>query len=84
MGFERSRVIEAFQTAGDGATLEQALHQLLAGNATDPTNATNNQSQAISTVAADNNIPADVANDIVNSLVSRLDNADQNGEAGGP
>ncbi|KAM1397422.1 hypothetical protein ACFX2I_015004 [Malus domestica] len=84
MGFERSRVIEAFQTAGDGATLEQALHRLLAGNATDPTNATNNQSQAISTAAADNNIPADVANDIVNSLVSRLDNADQNGEAGGP
>ncbi|XP_009338397.1 NEDD8 ultimate buster 1 [Pyrus x bretschneideri] len=84
MGFERSRVIEAFQTAGAGATLEQALRQLLTGNATDPMNAANNQSQAIPTAAADNNIPADAANDIVNSLVSRLDNADQNGEAGGP
>lgn len=71
MGFERSRVVEAFQAAG--GTMEQVLHQLLSENAGNPTN------------AASNNIPTDAANDIANSLVSMLNNnVDQNGEVGGP
>ncbi|PQM42024.1 NEDD8 ultimate buster 1 [Prunus yedoensis var. nudiflora] len=71
MGFERSRVVEAFQAAG--GTMEQVLQQLLSENAGNPTN------------AACNNIPTDAANDIANSLVSMLNNnVDQNGEVEGP
>nr|XP_004287245.2 PREDICTED: NEDD8 ultimate buster 1 isoform X1 [Fragaria vesca subsp. vesca] len=78
MGFDRSLVVEALQ---GGGTMDQAIRQLLSGQAPNPTNAAG-QSEAIPAVDANNNSQSEAATDIANSLASMLDN--QNGQVGGP
>ncbi|PRQ35420.1 hypothetical protein RchiOBHm_Chr5g0079831 [Rosa chinensis] len=77
MAFDRSLAILALQ---GGGTMDQAICQLLSGQAPNPTDAAN-QSEAIPAVNANNNGQSDVAIDIANSLASVLDN--QNGQVGG-
>ncbi|PRQ51698.1 hypothetical protein RchiOBHm_Chr2g0147341 [Rosa chinensis] len=76
MAFDKSLVL-ALQ---GGGTMDQAICQLLSGQAPNPTDAAN-QSEAIPAVNANNNGQSDVAIDIANSLASVLDN--QNGQVGG-
>ncbi|XP_050380673.1 uncharacterized protein LOC126797940 [Argentina anserina] len=78
MGFDRSLAVQALR---GGGTMDQAIHQLLSGQAPDLTNA-NGQSDAIPEVDASNISQSDAATDMANSLASMLDN--QNGLLGGP
>ncbi|KAL6223802.1 hypothetical protein ACLB2K_002660 [Fragaria x ananassa] len=78
MGFDRSLAVEALQ---GGGTMDQAIRQLLSGQAPNPTDAAG-QSEAIPAVDANNNSQSEAATDIANSLASMLDN--QNGQVGGP
>ncbi|XP_048332613.1 uncharacterized protein LOC107415686 isoform X2 [Ziziphus jujuba] len=72
MGFERSKVVKAFEAGG---TMEQVMQQLLSESSSSNTADNNIQSEAMHT---------DAGNNIANSSVSALTDLGENEDVGGP